>query len=138
MKRRGTRENDRRSVVTEGPLTSFTHHSPLGPKGVASRGSLTPFTAAPPGMEGVREPRERCRRDTSRTVLRSSSSLRTSRRSPRGPAEGLPLRGPTGLRRVCGEYREGTERNSSLTASRRQGTFLDVGQHDINLVSLAS
>lgn len=29
----------------------------------------------------------------------------------------------------------GTERNSSLTASRRQGTFLDVGQHDINLGS---
>lgn len=43
--------------MTEGPLTSFTHHSPLGPKGVASRGSLTPFTAAPPGMEGENERR---------------------------------------------------------------------------------
>ena len=45
--------------------------------------------------------------------------------------------GPGDKRLGTGET-EGTERNSSLTASRRQGTFLDVGQHDINLVSLAS
>lgn len=86
VKRRGTRENDRRSVVTEGPLTSFTHHSPLGPKGVASRGSLTPFTAAPPGMEGENERhgpssagiRRNRAEETPRVSRRSSLSVSSS------------------------------------------------------------